>query len=150
MKLVPALGNRSLQTQRLEALLGAMPTLTFHAPSGDGSECCSIRVVRGNDDLWFGVVRDRSAFAERAQRDERFHFVAHHDGETPLACGEVKARIRGRLGAKCEDEDFGPLLAGLMDAQPFASLDWQVVEFRIDGVRLDDGDAPLHGVVPRT
>ena len=150
MKLVHAMSKRSLQTQRLEALLGATPTLTFHAPAGDSGDCCSIRLVRGTDDLWFGAVRDRSSFAERAQRDDRFHFVAYHDGETPLACGEVKARIRGRIGTLLEDEIFGSLLTDLMNSQPFISLDWQMVEFKIDGVRLDEGEAPLHGAVPRT
>lgn len=150
MKLVPALGTRSLLTQRLEALLGTMPTLTFHAPAHDGGECCSIRVMRGQGDTWLGAVRDCSAFAERAQRDGHFQFVVHHDGETPLACGEVEARLRGRLGSHVGSDPMSTTVACLLAAQPFASLDWQAVEFKIVGVRLDDGEAPLHGAVPRT
>lgn len=142
--------GRSLAAQRAEALLGASPIFTFQPDPADGGTCCSIRLVRGEGEAWLGVVRDHSLFAERVRMGARPRFVVHHHGETPVVCGEAEVKLRGRLPVEGAGERDREAVSALIEQQPFGLDDLVVIEVRLSAVQVDDGEAPVHGAIPRT
>lgn len=143
----------TLTSRRAEALLGPLPTFTFQPDPADASACCSLRLVRGDGDAWLGLARDHGLFAERVRMGMRPRFVVHHDGETPVVCGEAEVKVRGRARADelagLSDRERGAVLS-LLARQAFPSEDLVVLAVRLTDVRVDDGEAPLHGAIPRT
>jgi hypothetical protein len=140
---------------RAEALLGASPVLTFQADASDPSSCCSVQLEKVAEGRWLGLVLDRAWFADRVRMGMRPRFVVHHDGATPVVCGEAEARVLGRV------TDGGTPPAGL-DArmaavarllaarQPFGGDDLVVVEVKPYAMQIDDGESAGHGAIPRT
>lgn len=140
----------SLAAQRAEALLGHSPIFTFQPDPADGATCCSIRLLRGEGEAWLGLVRDHSLFAERVRIGMRPRFVVHHHGETPVVCGDAEVRFRGRLPLEGESSREREALDALLEGQPFGHDELVVVEVRLSAVQVDDGEAPVHGAIPRT
>lgn len=146
-------GTATLNQRRAEALLGARPTFTFEPPEADGTPCYAVRLVRGGTGEWFGLVRDHSVFAERVRLGVRPRFVVYHEGETPLVCGVAEVRLGGRVHGAASttwSSEQQQVLAMLLEAFPFATDDLCLLQVKLDEVRIDDGDAPIHGAVPRT
>ncbi|MFZ9888228.1 MAG: hypothetical protein ACO3JL_12070 [Myxococcota bacterium] len=146
-------GRATLNQRRAEALLGTHPTFTFEPPEADGTPCCAVRLVRGGTGEWFGLVRDRSVFAERVRLGVRPRFVVYHEGETPLVCGDADVRLGGRVHdpavptwSACQQEAISTLLGSF----PFPADDLCLLQVKLGEVRVDDGDAPFYGAVPRT
>lgn len=145
--------RRVLTNRRAEALLGSAPTFTFEPDPGDAGLCCSVRLMRGDGEDWLGLVRDHSLFAERVRMGMKPRFVVHHDGETPVVCGDADVTLCGRARA----EELALLTVGqrtvvaaLLASHAFHAADLVVVAVRLGEVRVDDGDAPVHGAIPRT
>lgn len=143
--------GRTLISRRAHALLGPSPTVTLQPDAGGGA--CSLRLARAEGDVWVGLVDERSPFAERARLACHCSFVVYDEGETPLVCGDAEVRARGRNAqvlANSPGLETARALQLLLDAQPFASGTWLVVDVRLTGVQVDDGEAPVHGAIPRT
>lgn len=151
---IPMHDRRTLQAERAMALLGRSPTLTFTPDERD--ECChSVRLAPAGRDVWVGLVGDKAALTERVRMGARPRFLTHHEGSLPTVCGECEARVVGRVSASGEvsGDLSGPTrdaARALVEAQPFTGATLAVVEFRLDGVRIDEGEGPTHGAVPRT
>jgi hypothetical protein len=145
--------RRRLQAERVEALLGRAPIFTFQPDPSDSDACCSIRVARAGGDAWLGLVRDHSVFAERVRMGMRPTFVVHHDGETPVVCGTADAKLRGRVAVSLPadlTESERDAVEDLRSGAGFSRDDLVIVELRLADVDIDDGEAPLHGAIPRT
>lgn len=141
--------TRSLAAQRADALLGHAPIVTFQPDAAEFGSCCSVRLVRGNDELWWGLARDQSLFTDRIRLGATPRFVVYHEGETPVVCGAAEVVVRGRLVEEPTDVD-GTALDALLAGHPFSKADLVVLEVRLTAVQVDDGEAPLHGAIPRT
>lgn len=145
--------RRALTTRRAEALLGPLPTFTFEPDPGDASLCCSVRLTRGDGEDWLGLVRDHSLFAERVRMGMKPRFVVHHDGETPVVCGEAEVKLKGRARAddlaRLPERERAAVLS-LLESQRRYADELVVVAVRLTDVRIDDGEAPVHGAIPRT
>ncbi len=145
--------RRALTTRRAEALLGPLPTFTFQADAGDAGLCCSVRLTRGEGEDWLGVVRDHSLFAERVRMGTKPRFVVHHDGDTPVVCGDAEVKLRGRARADelalLSERERAAVLT-LLESHVGHADDLVVVAVRLADVRVDDGEAPVHGAIPRT
>lgn len=145
--------RRALTNRRAEALLGPLPTFTFEPDPRDASLCCSVRLTRGEGDDWLGLVRDHSLFAERVRMGMKPRFVVHHDGETPVVCGDAEVKLMGHARdedlARLSERERGAVLSLLAGQRRFAD-ELVVVAVRLTDVRIDDGEAPVHGAIPRT
>jgi len=139
------------ETRRLSALLGQAPVLTLQPDEGDADLCYSVRLLPGDDGWWVGLVRDKSLLADRVRMGMRPSFVHHADGETPVVAGSCDARLCGR-SAEPTDLGDGSLaaVAHLLRTHPFPSSDLVVLALRLVDVRIDDGESPLSGAIPRT
>jgi hypothetical protein len=145
--------RETLTNRRAEALLGPLPIFTFQPDPADAGTCCSLRLLRADSENWLGLSRDHGNFAERVRMGMRPRFVVHHDGETPVVCGEAEVKVLCRaraseLGGLSEREREAVLV--LLARQAFPSEDLIVLAVRLTEVRVDDGEAPLHGAIPRT
>lgn len=145
--------GRALVSRRAQALLGPSPTVTLQPDAGAGA--CSLRLARAEGDLWLGLVDERSPFAERTRLGCLCAFVVYDAGETPVVCGDAEVRARGRsaqvlAGTQAHAPEVERALRELVDQQPFATGDWLVVDVRLTRVQVDDGEAPVHGAIPRT
>jgi hypothetical protein len=145
---------RTLQAERAMALLGRAPILTFMPDERD--ECClSVRLAPAGRDVWVGLVGDKAILTERIRMGARPRFLTHHEGSTPTVCGDTEARVVGRVTSDgtLEGDLTGGVRAaalGLLDGQAFQPQSLAVIEFRLDGVRIDEGEGPSHGAIPRT
>lgn len=141
--------RRALMARRVEALLGADPVVTLQADDADA--CCSVRLRPGDDGWWIGVVYDKSLLAERVRMSARPSFVVHPDGETPVVSGTCEARLCGRASDPVGlDERSHATLRRLLEASGLSDPDLVVLCVRLVEVKVDDGEAPLHGALPRT
>lgn len=145
--------RRALTNRRAEALLGPLPTFTFEPDPGDASLCCSVRLMRGEGDDWLGLVRDHGLFAERVRMGAKPRFVVHHDGEMPVVCGEAEVKLKGRASGdellSLSERERAAVLS-LLDGQERFAEELVIVAVRLTDVRIDDGEAPVHGAIPRT
>ena len=133
-----------LEQRRVEALVGHAPTFTFVPDDAHPELCASVRLVCSPNGGWWGLIAHESAFADRIRRGLAPAFVVHHHGETPVLSGSAQAKILGRLVEIDEAKSrFGPSVG-------FSRGDMLVVEFSLQEFRVDTGESPAHGAVPRT
>ena len=155
LKVVSLPKVRSLSAQRAEALFGPAPVLTFQPDASDSDTCCSIRLFPGGDESWFGLARDKALFTDRVRMGMKPRFVVHADADTPTVCGDAEVRILARIPSDgSRPTDLSKTASGVLDAiladSPFAVRDAVLVEVLPRNVRVDEGDAPQHGAIPRT
>lgn len=142
--------RRAQEARRLSALLGEAPVLTLQADQGDADLCCSVRLLPGDDGCWVGLVRDKSLLADRVRMGAVPTFVQHADAETPVVAGRCEAMLCGRAA---NPDDLGPQSLAAVERlrdQPLSCDDLVVLSLRLVDVRVDDGETPLSGAIPRT
>ena len=143
--------RRGLMARRIEALLGVEPTVTLQPDPGDADVCCSVRLRAAGDGFWVGLVYDKSLLAERVRMGMRPVFVVHHDGETPVVSGGCEARLCGRATSPADLDERGRAAVGrLLHSWGLGDPELVVLRLRLVDVQVDDGEAPLHGALPRT
>lgn len=146
--------DKAQHAQRAAVLFGQAPMFTF-----DLEELClSVRLVSADGARWLGLVADKAAFTDRA-RLAGGHvvapFVVHANASTPTVCGDAQVSLLGRVGAGGEaPEDLEPALKSAAHAviasAPFGAHGQVLIAVEPGTVRVDDGETPAHGAVPRT
>lgn len=148
---------RSVGSQRAQALFGPAPMFTFQPDGADADLCCSVRLLPAGD-VWVGLLDDKAAFTDRVRMaggELKPQFVVHVDGDTPTVCGEAAVQLLGRVSPDgTPPEGIGPELERaaleVIRSAAFGAAGRVLVAVRPDAVRVDEGEDPAHGAVPRT
>ena len=130
---------------RAVALLGDTPTLTFVADEAAPDVCCTLRLVRRGE-RFFGVVGDKSLFADRVRMGMRPRF----ENDVVAVRGAADVAVIGRVDALPADRvsaDVKDAIAALVGV--YGCADDVVVEVKVAALAVVD-DEDFHGAVPRT
>jgi hypothetical protein len=114
-----------------------------------------VRARATDDGRYLALLGETALLTDRFRLGDRARFVVHVDGETPTMCGTASVALIGRLGA---DGVISPELPRatatvarlLVEDAPFRVQGCVLVALAPDDVRIDEGDVPSHGAVPRT
>jgi len=146
-QVVPFGAARATVRERALSWLGARPTLTLTAGSGDGALCCSVRLVRAGRDRWVGLVAAQGAFVERVRLDGKTAFDVHVHGAPSPLCGEAHVEVLGDPSRL--DVEVQQAIMVLTHEHPFPARQTAVVAVYPQGLVLDETEHAA-GAVPRT
>jgi hypothetical protein len=145
----------SVAVKRAQVMFGRDPMFTFQPDDGSDFESyCSIRLHQGAGESWFGLVEDKALFTDRIRMGNRPKFVVHYNAETPTVCGEAEVSIVGRVASSQMLKSLSGAdqnaATELINTQIFGFRDAVLIQVKPVDVRIDEGESPVHGAIPRT
>ena len=135
--------------QRALALFGPTPLMTFQPDAGDPDLCCSVRLLPTESGAWVGLVADSATFTDRVRMGLKPRFVVHHSVDVPTVCGEAEVTVVGRTDAALPS-GYQRAAQKLLSERVFARDDLVLIAVSPCDVRVDEGEGPEHGAIPRT